>query len=403
MKFALVVEGTRGDVHPMLALGAGLLAQGHSVRLCAPPDFGEEAALHGLDFWPLGVNIREFITDSAEAIHGGAMGMVREMNRFGRTSLETQFRMLPEAVADMDRVIAAGTIMGAASAAEIHGIPFQYVVYTPALLQSARHSPAFFPFQSRRPWINRLLWAIVNTAIEWTLGGQINGHRRALGLAPVSDLFRHVATERPVIAVDRPLAAVPDDCRFEHETIRCLHPLEGEALPAKLESFLAAGPPPVYLGFGSMPDPDPIRTTTRLLQAIDRLGCRALISSGWAGLGGVSLPESVLVIDPVAHQTLFPRVAAVVHHGGAGTTHSAARAGVPQIVLPHVLDQFYFARRVEDLGVGPRGIARRKLTVEKLTELLEATLDNEFLAHRARELGAELAALGPIEIDVLTR
>jgi UDP:flavonoid glycosyltransferase YjiC (YdhE family) len=403
MKFVLVAEGTRGDIHPLLALGAGLRAEGHAVRLCAPPDFEPEALEHGLEFWPLGVNIREFITDSAEALHAGGFGLIREMTRFSQESIDTQFRVLPEAASGMDRVIAAGTITGAASAAELHGIPFQYVVYTPALLQSAHHTPAFFPFQLRSRWINRLLWTFMNTAVKWSIGRQINVHRRALGLDPVSDFFRYVASNRPVIAVDRPLAAVPDDCPFEHETIRCLHPLEGEPLPAKLESFLAAGPPPVYLGFGSMPDPHPVETTQRLLGAIDRLGCRALISSGWAGLGGVSLPDSVMVIEPVAHQTLFPRMAAIVHHGGAGTTHSAARAGVPQIVLPHVLDQFYFARRVEDLGIGPPGLVRRKLTVDKLAGLLDATLDNEFLAERARALGDELAALGPVKLDVFTR
>jgi vancomycin aglycone glucosyltransferase len=152
-----------------------------------------------------------------------------------------------------------------------------------------------------------------------------------------------------------------------------------------------------------MPDPKPVETTQRLLAAIERIGCRALISRGWAGLGAASLPEGVMVIDPVAHQTLFPQLAAVVHHGGAGTTHSAARAGVPQIVIPHVLDQFYFARRVEDLGVGPPALFRRKLNVENLTELLCTTLENEFVARRAQELGEELAALGPANLDVFTR
>jgi vancomycin aglycone glucosyltransferase len=403
MKFALVVEGTRGDVHPMLALGAALAAEGHSARLVAPPDFADVAREHGLEFWPLGVNIRDFMTNSAAALHAGGFGLVREMNRFSQESISTQFQVLPDAVAGVDRVIAAGTITGAASAAELHGIPFQYVVYTPALLQSAHHSPAFVPFQLRTRWINRLLWGVVNRAVEWSIGRKINAHRRAIGLDPVADVFRHVASSRPVVAVDSPLAELPGDCPIDHETIRCLHPLEGDELPAKLESFLDSGSPPVYLGFGSMPDPNPIQTTHRLLAAIERLGCRALISRGWAELGGVSLPDSVMMIDPVAHQTLFPRVAAVVHHGGAGTTHAAARAGVPQIVLPHVLDQFYFARRVADLGVGPPGLVRRKLTVDKLTDLLDATLDNEFLAERAKALAEELRALGPIRVDAFTR
>jgi vancomycin aglycone glucosyltransferase len=146
-----------------------------------------------------------------------------------------------------------------------------------------------------------------------------------------------------------------------------------------------------------MPDPDPAATTGRLLAAIDALGCRALISRGWADLGAVALPEHVMAIGAVSHPRLFPRVAAVVHHGGAGTTHTAARAGVPQVVIPHLLDQYYFARRVHELGVGPPAIARKRLSVSGLVETLRATLDNEPLADRAAELGRRLAALEPFE------
>lgn len=402
MKFALIVEGTRGDVYPLLRLGASLLSEGHQVRLCAPPDFAQVSGEHGLDFVPLGVNIHDFMNEAAAALHKGGLSMIREMDRFSRLSIDNQFRVLPEATAGMDRVIAAGTITGAASAAELHSIPFQYVVYTPALLRSATHTPAFFPFQLRSHTINRILWGFVDVAVRLGIGRQINTQRHALGLAPISDFLRHATSERPVVAVDRPLARVPDDYPRGYDQIRCLHPLAGEPLPPKLQSFLDAGPPPVYLGFGSMPDPNPAETTRRLLTAIDRLGCRAVIARGWAGLGEATLPASVTIVDSVAHQTLFPQMAAIVHHGGAGTTHSAARAGVPQIVLPHVLDQFYFARRVEELGIGPPGLARRKLNVENLVGLLGATLENDFVANRARQLGDELAGLGPAQLDVFT-
>jgi UDP:flavonoid glycosyltransferase YjiC (YdhE family) len=145
-----------------------------------------------------------------------------------------------------------------------------------------------------------------------------------------------------------------------------------------------------------MTDPDPAATTEGLIDAIAASGCRALISRGWAELGGEALPEHVMAIGAVAHARLFPRVEAVVHHGGAGTTHTAARAGVPQIVVPHVLDQFYFARRVHELGVGPPAIRRRRLSAARLAETVRATLDNELLADRARELGRQLAAVAPV-------
>jgi vancomycin aglycone glucosyltransferase len=186
-----------------------------------------------------------------------------------------------------------------------------------------------------------------------------------VGLAPVRDAIGHVLSPRPVLAVDAPFAALPADCAPGAVQIPCLHPRGSDPLPEKLERFLAAGPAPVYFGFGSMPDHDPRATTELLLAVVERVGCRALISRGWAELGEAALPEHVMVVGDVSHARLFARTAAVVHHGGAGTTHSAARAGVPQIVVPHLLDQFYFARRVHELGVGTPAIARRKLTAAR--------------------------------------
>ena len=126
------------------------------------------------------------------------------------------------------------------------------------------------------------------------------------------------------------------------------------------------------------------------------LGCRAIISRGWARLGDGPLPHGVMAIGAVSHASLFPRLSAVVHHGGAGTTHTASRAGVPQIVVPHVLDQFYFARRVQTLGVAPPPIPRAKLNVARLAAVVRDTIENQQLGARAADLARELADLGPV-------
>lgn len=397
MRIAIAAEGTRGDIHPMLALAERLIAAGHFVRFCAPPDFGEVVARSGAEFVAVGAEIRRYLSDSADALHRGGIPFVRRMIDWGSQSLASQFEVLPDAVADMDRVLAAGTIVAAGSAAELYGIPFRFVAYTPALLPSAEHAPAIFPLPTRSRTVNRALWWSARALLSAVFRRDLNRARTALGLPPVCDVFRYMISARPVLAADRPIAPLPGDCPIAIEQIPCLHPREGEPLPEKLVRFLAAGPPPVYLGFGSMTDPDPAATTERLLSAIDALGCRALISHGWAGLGEVALPENVMAIGAVSHAQLFVRMAAVVHHGGAGTTHTAARSGVPQIAIPHVLDQFYFARRVHELGIGPPAIPRKRLTVARLAEALRATLDNEHLADRASELGRRLAALEPVE------
>lgn len=389
MRIVLAAEGTRGDIHPLLALGVALRATGHDPVLCCPPDFAEAAHEHGIEHHPVGRPVHAYLRERAHVLHGRALGVLRETSDYSLRMLEAQFAVLPGAARGADLVVAGGVEMAARSAAELHGIPYRYVVYCPSILPSAEHPPAFLPARLPR-WANRPAWWLLRAGFNLTLCRSLDGYRRALGLPPAGDLLTHFLGERPVLAADRELAPLPADLELPAEQVPCLHAFDAsEPLPAKLEHFLASGPPPVYLGFGSMTDPDPRATTAQLLGAIAASGQRALIGSGWAGLGEGALPEGVLTIGSVPHASLFPRCAAVVHHGGAGTTTTAARAGVPQIVVPHVLDQFYWAERVTALGIGVAG-RRRGLASGALAEAIAAVVDNEIMAERARELGVRL-------------
>ena len=391
MRIALATEGTRGDVHPLIALGASLRAQGHDVVLCCPPDFAEAARAEGLDHRCVGLPVREYLTRRARVLHGRSFGVLREMERYGRTIIEAQFAALPDAVRGADLVVAGGVQVAARSAAELCGAPYRYIAYCPAILPSAEHAPAFLPIGGRSRRGNRAAWGLVRAALNATMRRSLNGYRRALGLAPATDLFAHLVGDRFLLAADRALAPLPTDVSFPCDQVPCLHPFDAdEALPAKLEQFLASGPPPVFLGFGSMTDPDPKGTTAKLVEAVTAAGHRALLASGWAGLGEGPLPDGVLTIGAVSHAALFPRCAAVVHHGGAGTTTTVARAGVPHVVVPHVLDQFYWAGRVTALGIGAVAGRRRKLDARSLAEAIGAVAGNELVEERARELAARL-------------
>jgi len=399
MRVLVAVEGTRGDVHPMLSLAASLEAAGHRVVFCAPEDAGPDVRSRGFDFTSTGEDVHAFLSENAAALHSRGLGFYKSVNEWGERAIASQFRVVTELASEADFVIAAGTLMAASSAAELRGIPYRYVLYTPAMLPSVSHSPALLPLQSSKPWVNRLLWWLLPKLSRFTIGREVNKHRRELGLDPMVEPVRELLSPRPILAVDDILTPGPTDSPIPYEQMRCFHPFEPGPLPRKLESFLDAGPPPVYFGFGSMTDPKPHQTTECLLETIDSLGVRAVISKGWAGLGESSVPEGVFVTDAVPHPSLFPRCSAIVHHGGSGTTHTAARAGVPQVVVPHVLDQFYFERRLNAVGVAPPGIPRAKLTTSRLVGTLRAVLDNELLAERARELGERLADLGPTEPD----
>jgi vancomycin aglycone glucosyltransferase len=397
MRIALAPEGTRGDIHPLLGLGSRLVEEGHAIVVCAPPDFEQATAEWGFEFRPIGTSVRDYLEARADVMAGRPLRALREGHRYFELSADAQFRALPAATRDADWIVGAGIQMAGASAAEHHGVPYRFVAYCPSLLPSREHVPIMLPFQRLPGWVNRGAWRIVLATYNRTLRKLLNRLRAGLGLAPVRNVYRHLLTPRPILAADEGLAALPPDCPFEVDRLPCLHPLNGPPLPEKLESFLEQGPAPVYLGFGSMPDPDPAATTREVLRALEILGCRGLVSRGWAGLGDGPLAEGVFAVGSVSHAELFPRVAAVVHHGGAGTTTTAARAGVPQIIVPHVMDQFYWAARVRRLGLGPPSIPRRRLTAERLAAALSETLDNETLSERARDLGRELRARASLE------
>ncbi|HSJ96329.1 MAG TPA: glycosyltransferase, partial [Myxococcota bacterium] len=161
MRIALAADGTRGDVHPLVALGVALRAAGHDVLLCCPPDFADAARAHGLEHRSVGRSAREYLTRQAHVMHGGPLGVLREVERYGRTILEAQVAALPDAVRGADLVVGAGVQVAARSAAELCGAAYRYVLYCPAILPSSEHAPAFLPLAALPPRLNRASWSLL--------------------------------------------------------------------------------------------------------------------------------------------------------------------------------------------------------------------------------------------------
>ncbi len=167
-----------------------------------------------------------------------------------------------------------------------------------------------------------------------------------------------------------------------------------------LVDFLSAGPLPLYIGFGSMASADPARTTGIVLEALRVTGHRAILASGWGGLHAGALPDAVLPVESVPHEWLFPRVAAAVHHGGAGTTAAALRAGIPSVVVPFFADQFFWGVRLNELGVAPKPISQKNLTAKGLAEAILAVTSSEAVRDRCREIGARIGQENGVEVAV---
>ena len=178
----------------------------------------------------------------------------------------------------------------------------------------------------------------------------LNSHRAAAGLSPVADVRSHIFTDTPWLAADPTLAPRPAPADLAVVQTGAWILPDARPLPAELEGFLDAGEPPVYFGFGSIRAPQGL--SRNMIQAARALGRRTIVSRGWADLSASDNEPDCLSIGEVNQQALFPRVAAVVHHGGAGTSTAAARAGAPQVIIPQHYDQHYWARRIDDLGIG---------------------------------------------------
>jgi UDP:flavonoid glycosyltransferase YjiC (YdhE family) len=301
-----------------------------------------------------------------------------------RSDIARQFEALADVARDADLILGASLHCAGLSYAEKLGIPYAYVCYTPSLLPSALHPSPTCPHLGLPRWLNRLTWWLNDRFWNLLYRGSINRERGRLGLPPVSNAFRHVLSAPLVLASEPRLGLPPPDSPFVAVQTGAWFLPAPEPLEPTLAAFLAAGPPPVYVGFGSMADRHAACTTAVVIAAARAAGLRVVIGGGWANLGDAARDPDVHVVPSVPHDKLFPHLCAVVHHGGAGTTAAAARAGIPQVVIPHFLDQFFWADRVRTLGLGPTPVPRTKLTARRLTAALRACLGEPAFRERAR-------------------
>jgi vancomycin aglycone glucosyltransferase len=350
MRVLLSTIGTRGEVQPVVGVATRLLASGHEAVVCAPPDFRAWVDSLGIPFVPVGPELRGTAKQGERVIPSP-----EQRQRMIDGTVSAQFAAVAAAADGCDVVVGGGALAIAAhSIAERRGIGYVYASFCPITLPSPHHAPPTYGILGQKPADvtvdNRTLWA--EDARRWNLmwSASVNSRRAELGLAPVQDIRDHIFTATPWLAADPTLAPWPEpDNAHVFQTGAWILP-DDRPLDPEVGAFLDAGDPPVYLGFGSIRAPEDI--TSAAIQAARALGRRTIVSRGWADLALVDGASDCLAIGEINQQALFRRVAAVVHHGGAGTTTAAAAAGAPQVVVPQVYDQFYFARRVEELGIG---------------------------------------------------
>lgn len=393
MRILLAPMGSRGDVQPMLALALGLRTRGHQVEFLTASTFEPLLAQdHGFKCHPGLDDILAKLEQNAAAL-ASPLATARLLMTEGKRQLQTAIDLLEALVPEFDLVVGAGVQLAAASVCEAAGVPHRFVMYVPQLLPSGAHPPFLMTHHGLPPWINRLLHEMSDALTVRLMLGPLTAYRRRRQLPRPPHLSAMILGSRPLLCCSPSLAGAPSDAKLPSEQtgFLALPTPPNDTLAPEVESFLQAGPPPIYLGFGSMVDPDPAAMATLVTGAAREAGVRLIFSAGWSDAQLEQGPE-LLHIKGAPHDLLLPRCAGAVHHGGAGTVHAAARAGVPQLLVPHLMDQFYWARRVEALGLGPMAIRRPKLRQSKLAAALRALQEDEAQRAAAQQLGVQLQA-----------
>jgi vancomycin aglycone glucosyltransferase len=396
MRVLLSTIGSRGDVQPLVALALALRALDQDVRLCVPPDFQEWIRGLGLAVTPIGPELRTFTAAKPATSTPPAPLSPEQRRQLAEASVATQFDTIANAADGCDIIVGATALQIAArSVAEQRDITYVFVAYCPIVLPSPHHAPPPLPPIPGAPQPpatadNRELWARDGARFTDLFGAALNAHRASIGLPPVSDVRAHIFGDQPWLATDRTLGPWPESTDADVFQPGAWILEDERPLDDEVEAFLAAGEPPIYFGFGSMRAPQDL--TGVMIDTVRALGRRAIVSRGWANLSLDDSDVDCLTIGEANLRSLFTRVAAVVHHGGAGTTTLAALAGAAQVVIPQIYDQHYWARRVQDLGIGTAHTPGMP-TTDSLTAALRRALDAD-VAVQAKSIATAVSSDG---------
>lgn len=404
MKILISTFGTRGDVQPYLALAVGLQQAGHHVTLATSYNYTDWIEAHRVQAHPTHFSVQTFMQQPEIQAVLKSRNVVQKFRIF-RQMMSMGAEAMDEvwaAIQSTDFVIQSPTSSGALEAAQIRGLPV--ALACPVPFASTRAFPSFFlgPVRfSLGGRYNYLTHRLMHQLLWVGMGGPMtNKLRKRLGLRPWRSYTALLNEARrlgiPMLYGFSP-TIIPKPADWDEQQqitgYWFLDPPPDWHPAADLVRFLESGSPPVYIGFGSMGHEDAERQTHLALKALELAGQRGVLVTGWGGIARFSAPPNVFFADDLPHSWLFPRMATVVHHGGAGTTAAGLRAGVPNIITPVVApDQYAWAERVRQLGVGPGMPNIKKLTAEKLAEAIRTALTDTAMQARARTLGEKIRA-----------
>jgi len=404
MQIAILALGSQGDVQPYVALGRGLQAAGHGVRLITHDNYAAFVKSNGLEFWPMHGDVQSAV-DSPELRalleKGNFIAITRHTTALAQQAALRWAQDGLTACQGVDMIVAGvGGLNVAVALAEKLRIPLLQAYVLPFTPTTAFPGVLFPGAVTRLGGLaNRLSHHLVRQ-IMWQgfRSADSMARQQVLGLppAPFSGPYNSAAVRGAPILYGFSPSVLPKPADWgENLHVTGYWTLEADPTwtpPPALTAFLESGPPPIYVGFGSMGSRKPEETAHLVLQAVEQTGQRAILLSGWGGLRAENAPENVFLVDSIPHAWLFPRTAAVVHHGGAGTTAAGLRAGVPSIIIPFFADQPFWGQRVAALGAGPAPIPRKQLSVEGLAGAIRQAVGSAEMRQAVARLGEKIRA-----------
>jgi vancomycin aglycone glucosyltransferase len=387
MKIACVILGTRGDVQPMIALATGLNDKGHEVIICAPSENEQLAKTYNCQFLPFGPEIKKSVRENPEKQKGGVVVKISPSE--GKKIIGDQINHLPDKIKGVDLVLGAGIVMGVQTAADILKVPYRLVAFYPIILGTTKDDPIK----------NRLMFSFGRKMMNFVMKGFVNKQRANYGLPPIKDIWEHWVGENVIIACDRELNPARDGSAFAFTQTGFMLLPSKNVLPANVETFLNSGKPPVYIGFGSNPITSPEKYTAMFEQVRNATNQRLIISKGWADLPVIDAHD-IIYVDEIPFEFLFPRLAAVIYHGGTGTMAAVARAGIPQAAFPFMGDQFENLKQIIKLGLGPDSCDFKKITAEAISIAITECVTNDLYKKNAEEISQRLQNVNGLQLTV---
>lgn len=394
MKIVMVGWGTTGDVYPVLALAKRLLERGHRVRVCALTLFKDKVLEIGAEFYEIEVafDLEEFHAAMDAIIpKRDPLAMMRLIVEEGIVQRgEKWYQACLAAMKGADLVICHSVDIPAQEAAICNGVPWLTVTYCPAIIKCLDFAPYPFPNWGRA--FNAVVWKVAQLRLGSSIDPLFNQFIVSIDGKPRdSVMLEGMYSPSLNLIAASPVLCPPANFAPNHKFTGVWHLASPSYVPPpELVDFLAEGPPPIIITFGSMGGSNGRETTEILIDTIKKINQRAIIQAGWGKLGTQKALPDIFCTDYVPHQWLFPQGCCVVHHGGAGTTASVCRAKVPSVVVAHNADQPYWGKRLSDLGVAPKHLHRRNLTPERLAKRIQKVLDTPAMKERAGVLGKQM-------------